>query len=132
MTPSPSTEESVSAYIERTLEDLGPHHEVRFLSPIETGLPEREPEQETSKASFSDAVVKPVEGDEGLPGDPTEFEMQEEGIGEASRFKLKADFFQTDTSEIEDLYDSAGADATTFRPTIIASGAADPEEGKGL
>ena len=44
-----------------------------------------------------------------------------------SRFKLKADFFQTHTSEVEDLYDSAGADTTANKPTLIASTLVDPD-----
>ena len=48
-------------------------------------------------------------------------------MSETSRFKLKADFFQTDTSEVEDLYDSAGADFTTNKPTLIAPTVVDPD-----
>ena len=117
-TPSPSTKESVSAYVERTLQELGPQHEIRFLPPTETELTVPAPEQEVPKASVSDAIVKPIGGDGGHSDGLMEVETQEEEMSEVGRFKLRADYFQTDTSEIEDLYDSAGADTTT--PALLS------------
>ena len=128
LTPSPSTEESVSAYVERTLQELGPQHEVRFNPTIEAESTEPTPEQTIPKASVLDAIDKLIEGNEGQPDGLVETETHEEEMSEEGQFKLKADYFQTDTSSVEELYDSAGADTTTRKLTFIASGVADPEE----
>ena len=85
------------------------------------------PERVASKVSVSDAIVKPVRGDGGHADGVMEAETQEEEMSGTGRSKLKADFFQTDTSEMEDLYDSAGG-TTTLKPTFIPSGVADTEE----
>ena len=100
------------------------------MPPTETEPATQAPEQEVPKASVSGAIIKPVGGDGGHLDCPMGVETQEEEMSETSRFKLKADFFQTDTKGVEDLYDTAGADTTTFKPTFIASGVADPEEGE--
>ena len=76
---------------------------------------------------MSDVIIKTFTNIEGLPGDEIDVDKPEEEMSVTSRFKLKADFFQTDTSEVEDLYDSAGADTTANKPTLIAPTFFDPE-----
>ena len=101
-TSSPSTEESVSAYVERTLQELGYQQEVRFLPPTEVAEEVCRPEQEVSKTSESDALTKaPISSgvNDNIPL------VQDDEISTTSRFRAKADFFQTDTSEVEDLYE---------------------------
>ena len=76
---------------------------------------------------MSDAITKALTGIETNQGGSMEIERRDDEVSETSHFKLKADFFQTDTSEDEDLYDNAGADTTNNRPALIAPGVADPD-----
>ena len=126
-TPSPSTEESVSVYVERTFQELGQRPEVQILSSLDVGKEIQAVAAEVPKSSVSDAIIQAFTSVESLPEDEIDVDKPEEEMSETSRFKLKADFFQTDTSEVEDLYDSAGADTTTNKPTLIAPTLVDPE-----
>ena len=78
------------------------------------------------KASVSDVVIEAFTRMESIPDDEMDIDKPDDEMSETSRFKLKADFFQTDTSEVEDLYDSVGADTTTNKPTLIAPTVVDP------
>ena len=68
-TASPSTEESVSAYVERTLQDLGQQPEVHFLSAPEVDKETQPSAPEVPKASVSDAIIKAFTRIESIPDD---------------------------------------------------------------
>ena len=127
LTSSPSTEESVSNYVERKLQEMDQQPEVQILPPPNVEKETLPPAPEIPKTSVSDAIIKAFTTIESLPDDGMDVDKPEEEMSETSRFKLKADFFQTDTSEVEDLYDSAGADTTANKPTLIASTFVDPD-----
>ena len=127
-TPGPSTEERVSAHVEWTLQELGQQSEVRFLPPPESEREIRQLEKEVPKASVSDAITKVLTSTETAEDGDIDIDKHDDEMCETSRFKLKADFFQTDTTEVEDLYESAGADTATNRPTLIAPGVVYPDE----
>ena len=99
-TPTPSTEESVSAYVERTLQELGQQSEMRFLPTPEAEKEIQPLEQEVPKASVSDAIIKAFTKIESVPDDELDIDRPDDDMSETSRLKSKADFFQTDTSEV--------------------------------
>ena len=127
-TSSPSTEESVSNYVERKLQEMGQQPEAQILPPLDVEKETLPPAPENPKTSESDAIIKAFTTIESLPEDGMDVDKPEEKMSETGRFKLKADFFQTDKSEVEDLYDSAGADTTANKPTLIASTLVDPDD----
>ena len=79
-----------------------------------------------AKASVSDAIIKAFTRIESIPDFEMDIDKPDDEMSETSRLKLKADFFQTDTSEVEGLYNSAGAETTTNKPTLIAPIVVDP------
>ena len=125
-TSSPSTERSTNAYIERTLQELSSQQEVRFLSPKQSVEEVCRTEQEVSKTSEYEAITKVSINHKANNNAPMESDVQDELVSETSHFRTKADFFQTDTSELEDLYDSAGAVLGVKQPTFIAPGVCEP------
>ena len=126
-TSSPSTEESVSNYVERKLQEMGQQPEAQILPHLDAEKESLPPAPEIPKTSVSDAIIKAFTIIESLPEDGTDVDRPEEEMSETGRFKLKADFFQTDTSEVKDLYDNAGADTTANNPTLVASTLVDPD-----
>ena len=93
---------------------------MRFFSAPEAEKEGQRLAPEVPKASVSDAIIKAFTGIESIPDDEMDIDKPDDEMSATSRFKLKADFFQNDTSEVEDLYDSAGANTTTNKPTLIA------------
>ena len=124
---SGNTEESLSTFAEQTLHNLAqmdPSSDITFLSaPVETLL------QEDADPSPFKASSQPRTGqvEVGQQKKTDLFDLSSFDIGE----EQKKNYFETDASEIEDVYDSAGADGLTDRPTSSIVGfdfQAAPEE----
>ena len=120
-TPSPSTDESISAYIERTLQTLGCQGtglELTFLPPDTTTATESQQQPEIEKASQSDPIVHTVTEP---PKEIVEVETdgQADSISETGFSITRPDYFQTDTSDVEELLDSSGADTVKDPPNLI-------------
>ena len=102
-TPSPSTDESVSAYIERTLQTLGCQGTglgITFLPPVTSAVPEIERPPESEKTSQSDPIARTVIE---LPKENAENKTdgQVDLVSEAGFSSARPDYFQTDTSDVE-------------------------------
>ena len=121
-TPSPSTDESISAYIERTLQTLGSQRTglgLTILPPDTTAATESEQHPEIEKASQPDPIVHTVtEPPKELEGE-VETDGQANLISETGFSITKPDYFQTDTSDIEELLDSSGAETVKDPPNMI-------------
>ena len=120
-TPSPSTDESVSAYIERTLQILGCQETglgITFLPPVTSADPEIERPPENEKTSQSDPIARTVTE---LPKENAENKTdgQIDLASEAGFSSARPDYFQTDTSDVEELLDSSGAETEKEPPKLI-------------
>ena len=121
-TPSPSTDESISAYIERTLQTLGCQGTglgLTFLPPDATAATENAQQPEIEKASQSDPVVhtatelpKEIEGE-------VETDGQAALTSETGFSITQPDYFQTDTSDMEEMLDSSGDETVKDQPNLI-------------
>ena len=118
-TSSGNTEESLTTYAEQTLRTLAaedPSLEISFL-PTPTEKPYSEKDTNVRQgAPTSDAPQKALNE---LQPDPS----KEQGtsscfaIRESTALDKSKDYFATDTSEVEELYDSMGAEGIQNRPT---------------
>ena len=138
---SGNTEESLSTFADqtlRTLAHLDPSLDISFLAASNEGSQQRELGPSTSKVSESEVpiTIEPkiqkidVEQQNTIRlFDSSSFDLSE---------KQQRNYFETDASEVEDLYDSAGADGLTDRPTSSNVGfdtlpaANEPEETTSL
>ena len=125
-TSSPSTEGSTNAYIERTFQEFSSQQEVCFLSPKQSVEECCRTEQEVSKTSESAAITNVSISQKANNNAPMESDVQDELVSEIWHFRTKPDFLQTDTSKVEDLYDSAGAVTVVNQPTFTAPGFCEP------
>ena len=122
-TPSPATDESISAYIERQLQTLGCQDagfcHISFLPPTTSAIVEHVLKPATEKASESEPIPHVATG----PADKEspEFETgQTTDIASEAEFSVaKADYFQTDTSDNEELLDSSGAETAKQSPFLL-------------
>ena len=121
-TPSPSTDESISAYIERQLQTgLSGHWTGHlFLAPTTSAIVNSAPEPTAEKVSESEPIPQVVTGsaDKELP--EVETERATDIVSEAGFSVTKAEYFRTDTSDIEELLDSSGAETAKESPFLIA------------
>ena len=122
-TPSSSTDESISGYIERQLRTLGCQGtglDISFLPPTSIASINKAPEPMIEKESESEPIQQVTPG----PGDKKSLEAETEqsaDIASEAGFSItKVDYFQTDTSDAEELLDSSGAETTKERPFLIA------------
>ena len=122
LTPSPSTDESISAYIERQLQSLGCQDTglaISFLPPTTSAVVDNVLKPATEKASESESIPHVTTGlaDKESP----EFETgRTTDIASEAEFSVtKADYIQTDTSDNEELLDSSGAETVKQSPFLL-------------
>ena len=121
-TPSRSTDESISAYIERQLQTLGcqgPRLDISFLPPTTSAIVDNALKPTAEKASESEPTLQVATGpsDKESPGFETERAID---IAREAEFSVtKADYFQTDTSDVEELLDSSGAETVKQSPFLL-------------
>ena len=121
-TPSPSTDESISAYIERQLQTLGCQGtglDISFLPPTTSAIVDNALEPTAEKASESEPIPQGGTGpaDKESPAFATERAI--DIASEAGFSVTKADYFQTDTSDVEDLLDSSAAETVKESPFLF-------------
>ena len=122
-TSSASTDESISAYIERQLQNLGCQDTglvISFLPPTTSAIVSHAPESNTEKASESEPIPQVTTGSQDKESPETEIERGNDAVSEAGFSVTKADYFQTDTSDAEELLDSSGAETVKEPPFLIA------------
>ena len=121
-TPSPSTDESISAYIDRQLQTLGCQGlglDISFLPSTSTAIVDKAVHSAIEKASESDPIPQVVgeasnQKSSEVDVDPAADIQSETGFSVAN-----ADYFQTDTSDNEELLDSSGAETLKEPPFLI-------------
>ena len=121
-TSSPCTDESISAYIERTLQTLGCQGtglDITFLPPTDPVSNVETHELETEKASQSDPIPQVDTDQGGKASVEEESDRQTDVKNEAGYSTTKVDYFQTDTSDVEELLDSSGAETAKDPPSLI-------------
>ena len=122
-TPSPSTDESISAYIERQLQTLGCQGtglDISSLPPTTSAIVNNTPEPTAEKVSESEPIPQVATGSADKESPEVETERMTDIFSEAGFSVTKADYFQTDTSDIEELLDSSGAETAKESPFLIA------------
>ena len=119
--PSPSTEWSISAYIERTVATLV---EQVGSSPV-TFLPPNPVEYSTShdveafpRFSESGAIFKVVTALDAPTRELADGDEQDNLVKEVCSVIPKTAYFQPDTSDIGDLFDSCGAQMPVYQTTF--------------
>ena len=117
---SGNTEESLSTFAEQTLHHLAqmdPSLDVTFLSTAGKSFSQRKARSHPPKVSDSEGLSTPQSGTEqanvGQQKETDLFDLSTFDIGE----EQKKSSFETDTSEVGSVYDSAGVDGLTDRPT---------------
>ena len=122
-TPSPSTDESISAYIERQLQTLGCQGSglgISFLPPTTSAIVNKSLPTVAEKVSESDPILQ-VTGETSNKGSAEEYaDLMTDVHSEAGISATKVDYFQTDTSDAEELQDSSGAETLKESPFLIA------------
>ena len=118
-TSSGNTEESLTTYAEQTLRTLAagdPSLDISFLpTPTENPYPEKD----TSIKPGAPVSNEPQKASDELQADPT----REQGTSscfvnkQTTALDKSKDYFATDTSEVEELYDSMGAEGIQNRST---------------
>ena len=121
-TPSPSTDESISAYIERQLQTLGCQGtglDISFLPPTTSAIVDNAPEPPAEKVSESEPIPQVATGSADKESPEVETERATDIVSEAGFSVTKADYFQTDTSDVEELLDSSGPETAKESPFLI-------------
>ena len=121
-TPSPSTDESISAYIERQLQVLGCQgtaRDITFLHPTTSAVNRDILELTTKKVSESEPILQVVSESTGKVLPEVELDRLTDINRKAGFSVAKVDYFQTDTSDVEELLDSSGAETTKESPSLI-------------
>ena len=135
-TPSPSTDESISAYIERQLQTLGCQGtglDISFLPPTTSAIVDDAPEPTAEKVSESEPIPQVATGSAGKESPEVETERATDIASEAGFSVTKAHYFQTDTSDVEELLGSSEAETvkeSPFRITIETRSATGSEARK--
>ena len=122
-TSSPSTKESISAYIERQLQTLGCQGtglDISFLPPTTSAIVNKAPEPTAEKVSESEPIPQVATGSADKESPEVETERMTDIVSEAGFSVTKTAYFQTDTSDIEELLDSSGAETAKESPFLIA------------
>ena len=112
-TPSPSTDESISAYIERQLQTLGCQDtglDISFLPPTTSAIVDNVLKPTAEKASESEPIPQVATGPADKESPEFETGRTIDIVSEAEFSVTKADYFQTDTSDVDELLDSSGAE----------------------
>ena len=122
LAPCPSTEDSVTAYIERTLMSLseaGNDLGVSLLPPQTSRTSDKPDNHGAEKKSGSNAMEKVMDTQSQGTQETNNAVDLTEVASEVSFCQRKVDYFQTDTSDIDDLIDSSGAEPTKEQPTLV-------------
>ena len=117
-TSSPCTDESISAYIERTMQTLscqGTGLDITFLPPTDPTSNVETQELETEKTSESDPIPQIAADQGGKASVEEELDQKTDVNSEAGFSTTKVDHFQTDTSDVEELLDSSGGKLLKIR-----------------
>ena len=121
-TPSPSTDESISAYIERQLQTLccqGTGLDISFLPPTTSAIVDNALKPTAEKASESEPIPQVATGPADKESPEFETERAIDIASEAGFSVTKADYFQTDTSDVEELLVSSGAETVKQSPFLL-------------
>ena len=78
------------------------------------------PKPTAEKASESEPIPQVTTGSQDKESPETEIERGNDAVSEAGFSVTKADYFQTDTSDAEELLDSSGAETVKEPPFLIA------------
>ena len=119
-TPSPSTDESISAYIDRQLQTLGCQGlglDISFLPPTTSAIVDNVPKSIAEKTSESEPIPQVTTGSQDKESPEAEIERGNDAVSEAGFSVTKADYFQTDTSDAEEILDSSGAETIKEPPS---------------
>ena len=122
-TPSPSTDESITAYIERQLQTLGCQGsglDISFLPPNTSAIIHKSLATAAEKASESDPIPQVTSETINKESTEVDADLETDVHSEAGISVTKADYFQTDTSDVEELLDSSGAETIKVYPFLIA------------
>ena len=120
--PSPSTDESISAYIERQLQTLGCQDtglDISFLPPTTSAIVDNVLKPTTEKASESEPIPHVATGPADKESPEFETGRTIDIVSEAEFSVTKADYFQTDTSDVEERLDSSGAETVKQSPFLL-------------
>ena len=118
-TSSGNTEESLTTYAEQTLRTLAAEDPSLDISFLPTPTENPYPEKDTSTKQGAPVSNEPQKKSDELQADPT----WEQGTSsyfvnkQTTAFDKSKDYFATDTSDVEELYDSMGAEGIQDRPT---------------
>ena len=121
-TPSPSTDESISAYIERQLQTLGCQGtglDISLLPPTISAFVDRATDSAAEKVSVSDPIPQVISETANKGSIEVDVDLTTDIQSEAGFSVTKADYFQTDTSDVEELLDSSGAETLKESPSFI-------------
>ena len=113
----------MSAYIERQLQALGCQgtgRDISFLPPTTSAIVNDAPESTTEKVSESEPIPQVVTESADKESPEVEADRVADINSEAGFSITKADYFQTDTSDVEELLDSSGAETARESPFLIA------------
>ena len=119
---SPSTDERISACIERTLRTLGCQRtglDINFLPPNDSNTKEDLQEPEVEKASQSDLIAQVTTEHAERAITECESDRQTDVNSETGFSIAKVDYVQTDTSDDEELLDSSGVATAKESPILI-------------
>ena len=120
-TPSPSTDESISAYIERQLQVLGCQGtgiDITFLPPTASAVNRDGPELAIEKVSESEPIPQVVSESADKVAPEVDSDRLTDINSEAGFSVAKVEYFQTD-SDVEELLDSSGAETAKESPFLI-------------
>ena len=118
-TSSGNTEESLTTYAEQTLRTLAAEDPSLDISFLPTPTEKPYPEKDTSNKQGAPVSNEPQKTSDELQADPT----REQGTSscfvnkQTTALDKSKDYFATDTSEVEEFYDSMGAEGIQNRPT---------------
>ena len=121
-TPSLSTDESISAYIERQIQTLGCQGtglDISFLPPTTSAIVDNALKPTAEKASESEPIPQVATGPADKESPEFETERAIDIASEAGFSVTKADYSQTDTSDVEELLDSSGAETVKQSPFLL-------------
>ena len=134
LAPSPSTEESVTAYNERILMILGEEEE-EFdvpLLPSQTSPTEDKPSEQKAGREYVSNVMEKVIDIQVRKAQESKATAEDHEISsEVSSSVRKDDYFQTDTIDFEEKLDSSDAEPTKEQPVLIPADFEIIVEGEG-
>ena len=116
LVPSPSTEESVTTYIERTLTEEDAN--VSLLAPQTPGTKDEPNVEAVGNETDSNGMEKVIGNRSPDTQGPSKEVDQADVVREVSSCPTKSEYFQTDISDFEDLLDSPRAEPVKDQATL--------------